>query len=87
MTDLAYTTNPTPFLEGDYVALREDLHLRPLQFTIPAGEIGRVIDVDPDDESHLLLQMLRHFDELNCWRNLSPARSHGVRLMLRVVSV
>ena len=52
MTDPAYTTNPTPFREGDYVALSDDLYLKGLQFTVPAGEYARVIYVDPDDESH-----------------------------------
>ena len=33
----------------------------------------------------VLLQMLRQFDELNCWRNMTPARSHGVRLFLRSI--
>jgi hypothetical protein len=31
-----------------------------------------------------VLQMVRHFDALNIWRNLTPARSDGVRLFLRV---
>jgi hypothetical protein len=32
----------------------------------------------------LLLQMVRHFDELTIWRNLTPARSDDVRLFLRI---
>jgi hypothetical protein len=62
------------------------VHLKGLEFTVPRGEFGRVEYVDPDDQTQILILMVRQFDALRHWNNRIPVRSDGVRLVLRAVT-
>ena len=42
--------------------------------------------MNPDDQTQILILMVRQFDALRHWDNRIPVRSDGVRLVLRAVT-
>jgi hypothetical protein len=64
MTNIDNSTNPTLFRVGDRVALAKALPFKePMGVVVPAGEIGEVIDVDPDDTTQIMVQLFRYVHE------------------------
>jgi len=52
-----------------------------MDVVVPAGEIGEVIDVDPDDTTQIMVQVFRYVHGLRFWRNMIPATAGDVQLI------
>jgi hypothetical protein len=78
------STNLPEFCVGDFVTLAQPIFLKLFpDKTVPAGEYARIVDIDPEAPSDLVLQLVRPFDYLRCWRNHIPAKTDMVTLLLR----
>jgi hypothetical protein len=67
---------------GDFVELAHDLTLPPsLNLTIPAGEFGRIIDID-DENGDLVIFVCRWFEELSHRQNIICMTAEQAAVML-----
>jgi hypothetical protein len=79
------STNPPEFCVGDFVTLAQPIFLKLFpDKTVPAGEYARIVDIDPEAPSDLVLKLVRPFEWLRFSRNHIPAKADSVELFLAV---
>jgi hypothetical protein len=85
MTAQITSTKPITFREGDIVTLTGPLVLKGISVTVPAQEAGVVDDVDPEDETKLIVKLLRPIAGLETWKNMICATSSDAHLIVRAL--
>lgn len=81
MTNPINSTNTPVFHVGDLIVLHQNVYLRGLDKTVPAGVLGIVQLID-DEAPDLLIKLLSHFGWLHCWRNRIPVTVSQVSLVV-----
>jgi len=64
---------------GDVVALTESIAMPYFGETIEAGEIGTILDIDPEAPDNLVLVLERYHARLHNQRNLIDAKASAVQ--------
>jgi hypothetical protein len=81
MTCPTDSTNTPVFHVGDLIVLHQNVYLRGLDKTVPAGILGIVQWVD-DESSDLLVKLLDYFGWLDHWRNRIPVTSSQISIVI-----